>query len=126
MSGRPGAAVVWAALAAALAGCERGARTVAVQVPGGDPAHGPALIRGYGCDGCHTVAGVRGADGKVGPPLSGIGERVYVAGVLPNTPENLVLWIMSPQAIQPGNAMPDMGVTEEEARHIAAYLYTLR
>jgi cytochrome c2 len=93
---------------------------------GGDPALGPALMRTYGCAQCHTIPGVPGANGLVGPPLGGIGNRVYVGGVVTNTPDNLVRWIMNPKAIDSLTAMPVVGVTEEQARHIAAYLYTLR
>ncbi len=95
-------------------------------VAGGDPVHGPELMRRYGCHACHVIPGVRGADKLVGPPLTQWGQRIYIAGRLPNTPENLVLWIMNPQAIHEHTAMPNMGVTEAHARHMAAYLYTLR
>jgi cytochrome c2 len=112
---------------AAVAGCDRGeGRLKAVQLTGGDPGRGPALIRRYGCSACHVVPGVRGADGKVGPSLEGIAGRVYLAGRLPNTPDNLLKWIRDPQGIERGNAMPNLGVTESDARDIAAYLYTLR
>ena len=93
---------------------------------GGDPVLGASLIRSYGCGTCHTVPGVRGADGKVGPPLTDFAHRSYVAGNLPNDPQNLIAWIMNPQAIEPGTAMPTLGVSAAEARHIAAYLYTLQ
>jgi cytochrome c2 len=92
----------------------------------GDPARGRDLIRRYGCAGCHTVPGVPGANSLVGPPLEGISQRVYIAGVLPNTPDNLVKWIQSPREVDPKTAMPDMGVTIRDARDIAGYLYTLR
>ncbi len=76
----------------------------------------------YGCGTCHTIPGIRGADGLVGPPLTRFHERPYIAGQLPNTPENLVLWIIRPQEVAPGTAMPDLGVVEEDARAIATYL----
>lgn len=95
-------------------------------VAGGDARRGPPLIQALGCAGCHTVPGVRGAHGNVGPPLTRFGDRTYIAGMLRNTPPNLVRWIRDPQGVAPGNAMPNMGVTEAEARDIAAYLYTLR
>ncbi|MDQ6679444.1 MAG: c-type cytochrome [Pseudomonadota bacterium] len=95
-------------------------------VVGGNAAHGPRLIDAYGCAACHTVPGVKGALGNVGPPLTRFGDRTYIAGTLRNTPANLVRWIRDPQSVLPGNAMPNMGVTESEARDIAAYLYTLR
>ena len=92
----------------------------------GDPAHGAELIASQGCGSCHQVPGVDGADGRVGPPLDGFAERTYIAGELTNTFDNLVQWIMDPQEIEPGTAMPDLGIDEEQARDLAAYLYTLR
>ena len=87
--------------------------------------HGAAAFIKYGCGGCHEIDGVRAAEGKVGPPLGNVGERAYLAGRLPNTPENMVRWIVDPQGIDPGNAMPDLRVTEEDARSMAEYLYSL-
>ena len=55
-----------------------------------------------------------------------MGERSYIAGVLPNTPANLVRWVREPKAIQPHSAMPTLGIGEPEAKDIAAYLYDLR
>lgn len=95
-------------------------------VMGGDAHRGPRLIKAFGCGGCHSVPGVKGARGNVGPPLTRIGERTYIAGMLRNTPSNMVRWIRDPQGVVPGNAMPNMGVSEADARDIAAYLYTLR
>jgi cytochrome c1 len=46
--------------------------------------------------------------------------------VLYNTPDNLMLWIRNPPGVDPLTAMPDTGVTEGDARDIAAFLYTLR
>lgn len=96
------------------------------KVIGGNAQRGGSLIVAYGCAACHTVPGVAGADGNVGPPLTRFGSRTYIAGMLPNSPANLVRWIREPQRVLPGNAMPSMGVTELDARDIAAYLYTLR
>lgn len=93
---------------------------------GGDPARGRTLLRHYGCAGCHTVPGVPGAQGKVGPPLQGIAGRVYLAGILENTPANLIRWIEDPPALDPRTAMPRTGAAGPDARDIAAYLYTLR
>jgi cytochrome c2 len=92
----------------------------------GDPELGRVAIARYGCGSCHLVPGVRGADGMVGPPLIQWSRRAYIAGRLPNTPSDLVQWIVAPQAIEPGTAMPMLGVSVDEARDIAAYLYTLR
>lgn len=94
-------------------------------VAGGDPLRGTLAIQSYGCGACHVVPGIAGANSLVGPPLVAWAERRYIAGKLPNQPEFLIEWIRFPQAIEPGSAMPNMGVTEQEARDISAYLYTL-
>lgn len=94
-------------------------------VAGGDAQRGAKLIADFGCAACHTVPGVNGARGTVGPPLTRFAVRGYIAGMLRNTPPNLVRWIRDPQGVVPGNAMPNMGLTDAEARDIAAYLYTL-
>ena len=85
-----------------------------------------AAIRQRGCGSCHTIPGVPGARATVGPPLSGMAARVYLAGRLLNTPENLMHWVQHPEQVDDKTAMPNTGVTEAEARDIAAYLYTLR
>lgn len=113
-------------LALLLAACsdqDGGARAADV---GGDAQRGAALIRQYGCGGCHVIPGIGGADGLVGPPLIKIGRRVYIAGVLRNSPDNLMAWLENPQQFVPGNAMPNMGIDRKDARDLAAYLYTLR
>jgi cytochrome c1 len=92
-------------------------------VPGGHASQGEVLVRKYGCGACHNIPGVSGAVGVVGPRLGNMRENIYVGGVLPNTPENLVNWIADPKHVDPRTAMPDLGVTDAEARHIAAYLY---
>lgn len=92
----------------------------------GDPDHGFDLIQRVGCGSCHSIPGVPMADGLVGPPLDRMGSREYIAGMLHNTPDNMVTWLRFPQKVVPGNAMPDMGLSDAEARDIAAYLYTLR
>ena len=117
-----GVAVV---LAAACAAPEHGAAPPQV-AHSGDSARGARLISSYGCASCHTIPGVAGARGLVGPPLTQFARRSYIAGMLPNTEANLQHWIRDPQAVVPGNAMPDMGVTARDAADITAYLYTLR
>jgi cytochrome c1 len=97
---------------------------VARTITGGDPARAPGLLRHYGCAGCHTIPGVPGADGKVGAPLAGLRSRVYIGGVVPNTAENLIAWLRDPRALSPRTAMPATGITETEARDVAAFLYS--
>jgi cytochrome c len=96
------------------------------QLTGGDPERGRDLIYAHGCGSCHTVPGVRSATGLVGPPLDGIADRMYLAGQLPNTPDNMQRWIREPQSVEAGTAMPNMNVSKGDARNMAAYLYTLR
>ena len=95
-------------------------------LPEGDTARGRVLLNQYGCGACHRIPGVQGADGVIGPSLDRLGRRVYVAGVLPNSPSDLARWIRAPEAIKPGTGMPNVGVTERDARDIVAYLYRLR
>ncbi len=94
-------------------------------LPGADAGNGPLLLRQYGCVSCHRVPGVREASGAVGPDLTGFTRRAVIAGKLANEPANLVHWIRFPQEVSPGTAMPDLGVAEQHAQDIAAYLYTL-
>jgi mono/diheme cytochrome c family protein len=96
---------------------------VARALTAGEPSRAPDIIRRYGCSGCHTIPGIPGADGLVGASLSDIKRRVYVGGVAFNSPENLVRWIVSPQTFSEHSAMPATGISEAEARDVAAYLY---
>ncbi|MGH7482836.1 MAG: c-type cytochrome [Longimicrobiales bacterium] len=93
--------------------------------PVGDPERGRVLTASYGCGSCHVIPGVDNAGGTVGPPLTDFGERHYIAGSLLTTPENLTLWILSPESVEPGTAMPAVGVTPPDAWDIAAYLLSL-
>lgn len=92
---------------------------------GGNARRGEALMFTYGCGGCHIIPGVTNATGLVGPPLDRWAERQWIAGAIRNEPPHLVRWIVDPQAIEPGTAMPNLGVTVDEAGDMAAYLYTL-
>ncbi|WP_244469030.1 c-type cytochrome [Afipia felis] len=92
----------------------------------GDPSQGQALIQKLGCGSCHDIPGIIGAHGMVGPPLTRMASRQYVAGVLRNTPENMVHWLRFPQKVVPGNAMPNLGISNRDAQNIAAYLATLK
>lgn len=96
----------------------------AARLTGGRPAHGAELIRGFGCGACHVIPGIAGARGEVGPPLTGLVRRAYIGGVLTNTSANLVRWIVNPRAVDPLTAMPTLGLSDAEARDVAAYLYT--
>jgi cytochrome c1 len=124
----------WLALAAvcvACAACDSNGigsanDTLARQMTGGDPVRGREQIHNYGCDSCHTIPGVLTATATVGPPLTAVGRRSYLAGRLQNTPENMMRWISHPHSIDEHSAMPETGVTDRDVRDIVAYLYTLR
>lgn len=119
------AAPLLCACAAVLAGCDSDL-PAPPQVAGGDVARGRLLLAQYQCGSCHRIPGVDSAVGMTGPGLDSFGRRSYVAGFLPNYPDALVRWIVDPPAVKPGTAMPAMGVSAEDARHMAAYLYSLK
>ena len=110
-----------------LSGCRGGDVSPGYAVStGGDARRGEQAIAARHCGVCHDIDGVPGAHGVIGPSLDGVGERSYIAGILPNTPTNLVRWIREPKTILPHSAMPTLGIGEPEAKDIAAYLYDQR
>jgi cytochrome c2 len=100
-------------------------RQAAILTDGGNARAGARAIRQYGCNACHTISGIPGARGLVGPPLDGIADRSYLAGELFNTPANMMRWIQHPHEVEPHTIMPEMNVSEDDSRDISAYLYTL-
>ena len=96
-----------------------------VAVPGGDVVLGREALTTHACIACHSIPGIPGADGTIGPPLDNWAERHFVAGTQPNEPDALIAFLLDPQGTRPGTAMPNVGLTEKEATNIAAYLYTL-
>lgn len=102
------------------------ARTSAEAMTGGSVKAGQEAIGRYNCGACHQIPGIASAIGRVGPPLNGIAVRAEIAGVLANDPANMIRWLRAPQHVVPGNGMPDQGVSDRDARDIAAYLYTLK
>jgi cytochrome c oxidase assembly factor CtaG len=111
----------------ALGGCRGGLDDDhSMRVLGGDPERGRIAIGQYGCPSCHVIPGVVGAKGTIGPPLTGIASRAYIGGVITNTPENMIRWIVDPPRIDSLTAMPALGISDSLARDIAEYLYTIR
>jgi putative membrane protein len=113
---------------AILASACRSSKSVkeAEMITGGNVARGVPAIGKYGCAACHTIPGIDTATATVGPPLTQVAVRQYLGGHLTNSPGNMIHWIQHPQLIDPKNAMPELGVTDQDAKDIAAYLYTLR
>lgn len=93
------------------------------QVEAGAPP-GKALFQQKGCVACHTIQGV--STGTVGPNLSRQGANPQVAGVLPNNKDNVVKWLLNPPGVKPGTAMPNLGLTPDEASQLADYLQSLK
>jgi cytochrome c len=100
--------------------------TFANELTHGDAKAGQVAFRRYGCGACHTIYLSPGADGRVGPSLNNVAARPFLAGRLANTPDQMIAWLQHPQALEPGSGMPDVGVTDRDARNLAAYLYTLK
>lgn len=100
-------------------------QSMQMRVAGGDAVRGRELITEYGCGACHIVPGVPGARGTVGPSLRSLADRAYIAGELTNAPGDLTRWLINPPYFSQDTAMPDLGVTEADARDMVAYLYTL-
>jgi mono/diheme cytochrome c family protein len=92
----------------------------------GDPVRGRHVMQQYGCVTCHEIPGIVGASAPVGPPLDRMATHSFIGGVLENTPQNMVRWLRAPEQFVPDGAMPNLGVREQDARDMAAYLDTLR
>lgn len=120
--------ITLAGLLALLAGCgpSTEAKRWSADVTGGDPTRGQTAIQHYGCIACHTVDGIRQSEAVVGPPLLRMASRSYLAGNLQNNAANLIHFIEHPREVHNDTAMPEMGVTDSDARDIAAYLYSFK
>lgn len=100
-------------------------RRWAANLTGGDPGRGRMAIQHYGCIACHTIDGMQ-SQALVGPPLTRMASRSYLAGNMENTAPNMIRWIQKPREIHKDTAMPNVGVTDSDARDIASYLYSYR
>ena len=105
------------------AACSGAVDSPARSVPSGDAGHGLEVMARVGCGSCHAVPGLDWPQGRVGPPLDGMGQRALIGSGLPNRPETLIPYLIDAPSVDPGSAMPPMPISEEEARDIAAYLY---
>src|SRR5581483_10639175 len=105
--------------ALALSACsQRANQADAAAQTGGNPTRGAAAISRYGCGSCHVIGGISGAQGRVGPPLTGVGGRMYIAGMLDNNTMNMVRWVRDPHAVNQNTVMPTLGVTPTDALDI--------
>lgn len=108
----------------ALAGCKPPPDETH-HMPVAKPEQGLKVIAAAGCGSCHQVPGLAWPRGALGPALDGFAERTMIAGKLPNRPDMLAAYVRNAPALVPGAAMPAMPISEEQARDVAAYLYTL-
>ncbi|HTU49603.1 MAG TPA: c-type cytochrome [Acidobacteriaceae bacterium] len=115
-------------LAGLMSGCTsaKAASNSQVVATGGNVARGEQVIVQFKCGSCHTIPGIHNANGVFGPPLNQLARRSIIAGEFPNEPDFLVQWVKSPTSMKPATAMPDLGLSEKQARDTAAYLETLR
>lgn len=77
------------------------------------------------CVNCHRIQGTT-AKGTYGPDLTHLMSRQTLAsGIIPNTAENLRLWVANPQKIKPGCLMAAFGLSNEDVDSIVEYLRSL-
>jgi len=105
--------------------CSQGSERAVEELTGGSVARGKQAFRDYGCGTCHEVHGEHMAQGNVGPSFHDFAKQSYLPGGLINSPTTLVRWIRHPREVEPRTAMPDLAVSERDARDLAAYLYTM-
>lgn len=117
--------VVAAALICFCVACSPPQPAFQPKVIGGDVDRGASAMADRECGACHVIPGIRGARGQAGPPLDKFARHSYIAGQIPNTPDHLIAWLQDPPAMTPRTAMPAVGMDENEARDMAAFLYTL-
>ena len=94
-----------------------------------DPAAqaGQQVFLRAGCVGCHVIRGVPSAVGKVGPDLTHVSSRPYIAGgILTNTPQNQARWLANPPGIKAGSLMPNLNLAPADIESLVAYLQTLK
>jgi cytochrome c2 len=102
------------------------AEAAAREMTGGEAGRGKLAFARRRCGACHSLLAVDGADGQVGPALDKVARRAFLAGDQPNDPTHMIAWVQHPQAMRPGVGMPELGLGDQEARDLAAYMYTLR
>ena len=93
--------------------------------PTGLAAQGKAIFASGACVACHTIRGV--SAGVLGPDLTTFGSRrTLAAGMFPSTAATVAAWVKDPIALKPGSKMPALGLTDDQARAVAAYLMSLK
>jgi cytochrome c2 len=92
-----------------------------------EAAAGRQLFVAKGCGACHRAPGIPEAQGTIATNLRSVGNPAAhpkIAGVLDNTPENMQRWLMNPNQVKPGTAMPNLSLTQDEVARLTALLET--
>ncbi len=98
----------------------------AVTATGGAAREGEQLFASRGCASCHQLRGTE-AHATVGPDLTHLATRATLAALsIPNDRAELEAWLRDPQAIKPGNHMPDLGLAPAEVSALTSFLQELR
>ena len=96
-----------------------------VEETGGNVERGKDLMRTHGCVTCHSAPGMASVENGYGPDLDGFANNRLIAGQAENDPETLIQFLLVPYSVAPGTSMPTVDISEEDARDIATWLYTL-
>ena len=115
------------------------------QPPGTDEALSGTARKGQdifmssgACLACHTIEGVPGAMGVIGPNLTGLGNKqTFASGIMDLNRENLRRWLKNPNDVKPGNRMSEqapiyqtadgnINLTEKEVSALIEYLLSLK
>jgi cytochrome c2 len=91
---------------------------------GGNTQRGKQLVETAGCLACHAIAEntkvreTRGTSYDIAPELTRVGSKT--------NPAWLYDWIRNPRRFNPTTKMPNLRLTDGEARDIVSYLITLK
>lgn len=85
---------------------------------------GRIALQQYNCTGCHNIPEIIAPVTHLGPPLKGIRDQTFLAGVLPMNPHTLEEWILRPEDFKPGTLMPNLNVTRQHAQLMVEYLFS--
>ena len=101
------------------------AQKAAAPEPAGDAVAGKDIFAKSACVGCHTIKGV--SAGVLGPDLSHFGSRkLFGAGLWETNVDNVAAWVKDPPKLKPGSKMPNLHLSDGDAKAVAAYLVGLK
>ena len=84
-------------------------------------------MQAKGCGGCHTINGVQGFVGVLGPNLTHFDSRTTFAGsTFLNNTVNLRHWLADPPGVKPCARMPKLPMAPADLTALVAYLQSLK